>query len=86
MVKPQDSISPPKGNGYPPKKVLWGIGRVSLVSLAIAHANLLKSEQESGIMEESGFSVEAMVRGYHIYRDIWMAEVNEEVSCQREPF
>ena len=37
-------------------------------------------------MEESSFSVEAMVRGYHIYRDVRTAEVNEELRCQREPF
>ena len=40
---------------------------VHMVSLTILHANLLKSEQESSIMEESSFNVEAMVRGYHIY-------------------
>ena len=32
-------------------------------------------------MVESAFSVEAMARGYHIYRDIWTAVVNEELRC-----
>ena len=31
------------------------------------------------------FSVNAMVRGYHIYEDIWYASVSEELPCQREP-
>lgn len=30
------------------------------------------------------FTIAAMVRGYHIYRDIWQATVNEELACQRE--
>ena len=37
-------------------------------------------------MVESAFSVEAMVRGYHIYRDIWTAIVNEELRCRGELF
>ena len=32
-------------------------------------------------MVEFAFSMEAMVRGYHIYRDIWTAVVNEELHC-----
>ena len=31
------------------------------------------------------FSIEAMVRGYHVYQDIWNATVGEELYCQREP-
>ena len=31
------------------------------------------------------FSVNAMVRGYHVYQDIWDASVSEELPCQREP-
>ena len=30
------------------------------------------------------FSVEAMVRGYHIYNSIWTAAVGEEFPCKRE--
>ena len=32
------------------------------------------------------FSIEAMVRGYHVYQDIWNATVGEELYCQREFF
>ena len=32
----------------------------------------------------ASFSVEAMVRGYHIYEDIWTAVVGEEFLCKRE--
>ncbi len=34
--------------------------------------------------ERAYFSVEAMVRGYHAYKDIWTAVVGEELPCQRE--
>ena len=30
------------------------------------------------------FSVEAMVRGYHTYKDICAAVLGEELPCQRE--
>ena len=30
------------------------------------------------------FSVSAMVRGYHIYKEIWNAEIHEELRCERE--
>ena len=32
----------------------------------------------------ASFSVEAMVRGYHFYKDIWATVVGEELPCQRE--
>ena len=28
--------------------------------------------------------IEAMVRGYHVYKEIWCAAVGEELSCMRE--
>ena len=31
------------------------------------------------------FSIEAMVRGYHVYRGIWNAALGEQLPCQREP-
>ena len=31
------------------------------------------------------FSVETVVRGYHKYKDIWVAVVGEELPCRREP-
>ena len=30
------------------------------------------------------FAVESMVRGYHVYKDIWIAAVGEELPCVRE--
>ena len=32
----------------------------------------------------ASFSVDAMVRGYHVYRDIWTAAEGEEFPCKRE--
>ena len=29
-------------------------------------------------------TIEAMVRGYHVYREVWCAAVGEELSCVRE--
>ena len=31
-------------------------------------------------------TMEAMIRGYHVYRDVWSAVVDEELACKREPF
>ena len=31
------------------------------------------------------FEVEAMVRGYHVYEEIWDASIGEELLCTREP-
>ena len=28
--------------------------------------------------------IEAMVRGYHVYKEVWCAAVGEELSCVRE--
>ena len=28
--------------------------------------------------------IEGMVRGYHMYKEIWCAAVGEELSCMRE--
>ena len=30
------------------------------------------------------FSVAAVIRGYHVYKEIWDAELNEELTCERE--
>lgn len=34
--------------------------------------------------DRASFSIEAMVRGYHAYKDIWTAVHGEELLCQRE--
>ena len=35
-------------------------------------------------MEKCSFSLEAMVRGYHVYRSVWEAAIGEELMCVRE--
>ena len=38
-------------------------------------------------MGESGvdsFSIDAMIRGYHVYQEIWDPFLGEELTCQRE--
>ena len=32
----------------------------------------------------ASFSIEAMVRGYHVYNSIWTAAIGEEFPCKRE--
>ena len=32
----------------------------------------------------ASFLIEAMVRGYHVYKDIWSAVVGEEFPCMKE--
>ena len=33
---------------------------------------------------DATFSVESMVRGYHVYKDIWAASIREHLLCRRE--
>ena len=33
---------------------------------------------------DASFSVESIVRGYHVYKDIWAASVGEYLPCRRE--
>ena len=35
-------------------------------------------------LKMASFSVEAMVRRYHVYKDIWTAVAGEEFTCKRE--
>ena len=35
-------------------------------------------------MARKSHIIEAMVRGYHVYKEIWCAAVGEELSCIRE--
>ena len=37
-----------------------------------------------GDNEYETFAVESMVRGYHVYQEIWIAAVGEELPCVRE--
>ena len=44
---------------------------------------MLNWRYEAAVM--SSFSIESMVRGYHVYSDIWSASLDEELVCAREP-
>ena len=46
----------------------------------LAVANIASMEDIAG----SSFCVETMVRGYHVYEDIWSAVVGEELPFKRE--
>ena len=35
-------------------------------------------------MARESYTIEAMVRGYHVYKEVWCAAVGEEMSCVRE--
>ena len=35
-------------------------------------------------MSSSSYVVETVVRGYHVYKDIWNASIGQILSCQRE--
>jgi len=47
------------------------------------HWQTLRLSKEPRTMDRASFIIEAMIRGYHIYRDIWSA-ILEELPCQRE--
>ena len=32
------------------------------------------------------YSIDSVIRGYHIYKDIWPAPIGEILSCERESF
>ena len=32
----------------------------------------------------TSFEIEAMVRGYYIYKDVWSAVIDEKFPCKRE--
>ena len=35
-------------------------------------------------MARTSFTIDAMIRGYHVYKDIWSAVLDEELPCQLE--
>ena len=35
------------------------------------------------VMAPASFTIEAMIRGYHIYRDNWSAVIDEELPCEK---
>lgn len=42
------------------------------------------SYRDSEKMERETFRKESMVRGYHVYGELWSPELGEELQCQRE--
>lgn len=40
--------------------------------------------RELGAIDRSSSTVEAMIRGYHVYRNVWSSVLDEELPCQRE--
>jgi len=36
-------------------------------------------------MATETFSIEAMIRGYHVYQDSWDPAIREQIPCKREP-
>ena len=36
-------------------------------------------------MSTYSFSIESMIRGYHVYKDIWNDPDDEVLECKREP-
>ena len=36
-----------------------------------------------GVMSES-FTLQSMIRGYHVYKEVWDAVVGETLPCQQE--
>ena len=35
-------------------------------------------------MEHSDHCINSVVRGHHVYKDIWTPEIGEELTCRRE--
>ena len=54
--------------------------RAYFYHLRVAAVAIASMEDIAG----SSFCVEAMIRGYHVYEDIWSAVVGEELPCKRE--
>ena len=75
---------------------MYEYGAYARTHKEIDHTPLIRSRFVTGagstsaaygiaISMAASFTVEAMVRGYHSYKDIWAASLGEELPCQREP-
>ena len=49
-----------------------------------AHVYAASSVQLS-LHAAMSFTVQSVIRGYHEYKDMWIAVIGEELSCKREP-
>ena len=50
----------------------------------LPHAHAGSNRLIEGKMAHESHVIEAMIRGYHVYKEIWCAAVGEELSCIRE--
>ena len=50
----------------------------------LLHACRSSNQPKSFEMARESLTIEAMNRGYHVYKEIWCADVEEELSCVRE--
>ena len=55
----------------------------SCLKTAISHLQLRTKNEKVAMAAE--VTVDVMIRGYYIYRDIWSAVVDEQLTCKREP-
>ena len=60
-----------------------GVADNDSIRRALLHGRLFEFVAVSKALPT--FVVEAMVRGYHVYQDVWDASIHEELSCVREP-
>ena len=56
----------------------------TLTTSHIMHVSLHMTEIFRENMAANQFEVEAMVCGYHKYKDIWEATLGENLECQKE--
>ena len=45
----------------------------------------IRLEMATSTTDTEMLSIEEMVRGYHVYQEIWDAALGEQLSCKREP-
>ena len=57
---------------------------------ACLHARTCCEQERGGYQERNQveileFTVEALVRGYHVYQTVWEVRIGEVLPCTREP-
>ena len=50
----------------------------------LLHARRSFNRPKASEMARESLTIEATIRGYHVYKEIWCADVGEELSCMRE--
>ena len=54
----------------------------TIIAQIIAHPRA--SSAQRATMEYETYAFKSMVRGYHVYQEVWVAAVGEEFSCARK--